>query len=69
LENVEGLLSTNLRIETGSRKRAELLVLQMLAFEDELAHLPRSLIAAIWTALERIDSLDFSAPARAAESQ
>jgi hypothetical protein len=32
--------------------------LQMLAFEAELAHLPRSLIAAIWTALESLDSLD-----------
>jgi hypothetical protein len=39
LENVEGLLATNLRIETGSRKRAELLVLQMLAFEPELSYL------------------------------
>ena len=26
--------------------------LQMIAFEAELAHLPRSLIAAIWEALE-----------------
>ena len=32
--------------------------LQMLAFEAELAHLPRSLIAAIWEALDRLDSLD-----------
>lgn len=40
LENVEGLLSTNLGFETGSRKRAELLVLQMLAFEAELSYLP-----------------------------
>jgi hypothetical protein len=32
--------------------------LQLLAFEAELAHLPRSLIAAIWGALERPDSLD-----------
>ena len=30
--------------------------LQMLAFEAELAHLPRSLIAAIWTALDSLDS-------------
>jgi len=28
---------------------------QMLAFEARLAHLPRSLIAAIWTAFESID--------------
>jgi hypothetical protein len=32
--------------------------LQMLAFETELAHLPPSLIAAIWTALESLESLD-----------
>ena len=32
--------------------------LQMLAFEAELAHLPRSLIAAIWEALGTLDSLD-----------
>lgn len=32
--------------------------LQMLAFEAELAHLPRSPIAAIWTALESVDLLD-----------
>jgi hypothetical protein len=30
----------------------------MLAFEAELAHLPRSLIAAIWTALESLDLLN-----------
>lgn len=32
--------------------------LQLLAFEAELAHLPRSLIAAIWTALDRLNELD-----------
>ena len=32
--------------------------LQMLAFEAELAHLPRSLIAAIWTALDSLESLN-----------
>ena len=32
--------------------------LQMLAFVAELAHLPRSLVTAIWTALESLDSLD-----------
>ena len=32
--------------------------LQMLAFEAELAHLPRSLLAAIWEALESLDLLD-----------
>ena len=42
--------------------------LQMLAFEAELAHLPRSLIAAIWEALGTLDSFRFSAPARSAES-
>jgi hypothetical protein len=31
--------------------------IQLLAFEAELAHLPRSLIAAIWTAFENLDSL------------
>jgi hypothetical protein len=30
--------------------------LQMLAFEAELAHLPRSLIGAIWEALDLLDS-------------
>jgi len=30
----------------------------MLAFGAELAHLLRSLISAIWTALERLDLLD-----------
>ena len=30
----------------------------MLAFEAELIHLPRSLIEAIWEALESLDSLD-----------
>jgi hypothetical protein len=33
----------------------------MLAFEAELAHLPRSLIAALW---EAIDFFQFKAPAR-----
>ena len=32
--------------------------LQMLAFEAELAHLPRSLIAAFWIAHDSIDSVD-----------
>ena len=32
--------------------------LEMLAFEAELAHLPRSLVAAIWTALDSLYSLD-----------
>jgi hypothetical protein len=32
--------------------------LQMLAFEAEFAHLPRSRIAAIWTPLKCLDSLD-----------
>ena len=32
--------------------------LQMLALEAELAQLPRSLVTAIWEALERLDSLD-----------
>ena len=32
--------------------------LQMLAFEAELAHLPRSHISAIWAALECLDLLD-----------
>jgi hypothetical protein len=40
LENVGGLLATNLSVETGSRKMAELLVPQMLAFEAELSYLP-----------------------------
>ena len=30
----------------------------VLAFEAELAHLPRSLIAAIWIAHDSIDSVD-----------
>jgi hypothetical protein len=38
--------------------------LQMLAFGAELAHLPRSLITAIWEAL---DSLDSKCPEHAAE--
>ena len=42
--------------------------LQMLAFEAELAHLPRSLISGIWEALDSLELLDFSAPARPAES-
>jgi hypothetical protein len=36
--------------------------LQLLAFEAELAHLPRSLISAIWEALDRADSLDSQHP-------
>ena len=32
--------------------------LQMLAFEAELAHVTRSLITAIWEALDSLDSLD-----------
>ena len=32
--------------------------LYMLAFESELANLPRPLIEAIWEALERLDLLD-----------
>ena len=32
--------------------------LQMLAFEAELAYLPRSLTSAIWEALETLDLLD-----------
>jgi hypothetical protein len=34
----------------------------MLAFEDELAQLPRSLVLAIWEALERLDLLDSQRP-------
>ncbi len=40
----------------------------MLSFEAELAHLPRSLIIAIWTALDSLDSLDSRIRHNAAES-
>ena len=36
----------------------------MLAFEGELAHLPRSLILALWEAFERLDLLDSQRPAQ-----
>ena len=39
----------------------------MLAFEAELARLPRSLIVAIWTALDNLDPLDSQMRSQTAE--